>query len=548
MTDRPHDDPTHAPAAVTPPSAHGSHGGDDDGHDAVRHVPGHHGHAPIALEYHPALPIPRGKLCLWLFLSTEIMFFAALIGTYIVLRFGAPEGTWPAPETVHLAEWIGAFNTFVLILSSVTIVLAMEFARSNRRGLAKVCLVATAVLGTLFLGVKGYEYDQKFHHGIYPQFPHGRIYERADLTYLAATRTRLQEEIAALDAELTEATPAPVDEMKTDPAEATSGLVRSLTGALAAADAGPSHAPSHADVGADLPAAALSEEQLRARRETAEKLLASGVRWVENEVALSDDDAYRHDLMRSLGYLVYPREVDRVPAIASMKREQVALGEERPTLAAGVPELEAEVKTASASFEELVRKQSGLDDKIKALEDEIDDLDYDIEDAEDADDDALVEKLEGELEEKEDLLDEVEDERADLTREIDALRPAKATADANLRKLSARLAAVDGRLSFLRENLSQLEHADAGHVHGLSDEHPWMRLPIWIPSGNMWASTYFLLTGFHALHVLIGVIAFAIMLPLTLGPARAGALENVGLYWHFVDLVWIFLFPLLYLF
>ncbi len=76
----------------------------------------------------------------------------------------------------------------------------------------------------------------------------------------------------------------------------------------------------------------------------------------------------------------------------------------------------------------------------------------------------------------------------------------------------------------------------------------WLKLPIWIPSGNMWASTYFLMTGFHALHVLVGVIAFLVMLPLTLGPKRAAALENVGLYWHFVDLVWIFLFPLLYLF
>jgi cytochrome c oxidase subunit 3 len=37
-------------------------------------------------------------------------------------------------------------------------------------------------------------------------------------------------------------------------------------------------------------------------------------------------------------------------------------------------------------------------------------------------------------------------------------------------------------------------------------------------------------------------------MPKTLGIAKAGLIENVGLYWHFVDLVWIFLFPLLYLF
>jgi cytochrome c oxidase subunit 3 len=88
----------------------------------------------------------------------------------------------------------------------------------------------------------------------------------------------------------------------------------------------------------------------------------------------------------------------------------------------------------------------------------------------------------------------------------------------------------------------------AGHAHGINDAFPWLRLPIVIPGGNMWASTYFLLTGFHAIHVVVGLIVFVVLLGRTLGPANAGMIENAGLYWHFVDLVWIFLFPLLYLF
>ena len=83
--------------------------------------------------------------------------------------------------------------------------------------------------------------------------------------------------------------------------------------------------------------------------------------------------------------------------------------------------------------------------------------------------------------------------------------------------------------------------------HGLN-EHFHIKLPMVIPSGNTWANTYFLLTGFHALHVIGGLVAFLILLPMRLGTRRAGVLENVGLYWHFVDIVWIFLFPLLYLF
>ena len=59
-----------------------------DDHDSA-------GHGHVELVYHEALPINNGKVCLWLFLSTEIMFFAALIGSYIVLRFGVA-GIWPA--------------------------------------------------------------------------------------------------------------------------------------------------------------------------------------------------------------------------------------------------------------------------------------------------------------------------------------------------------------------------------------------------------------------------------------------------------------------
>jgi cytochrome c oxidase subunit III len=48
--------------------------------------------------------------------------------------------------------------------------------------------------------------------------------------------------------------------------------------------------------------------------------------------------------------------------------------------------------------------------------------------------------------------------------------------------------------------------------------------------------------------VIVGLIFFAFALPWRLDISKANYLENIGLYWHFVDLVWIFLFPLLYLF
>jgi heme/copper-type cytochrome/quinol oxidase subunit 3 len=319
--------------AISVPHDHGHSSGHDDGH---------HGH--VHLQYQPGLPLTRGKLIMWLFLSTEIMFFAALLGSYIVLRFGA--AVWPKPHHVHLSEPIGAFNTFVLICSSVTIVLALESAKANKAGAAKLWMWATLLLGTLFLGVKGYEYQAKFSHGIFPWAPHGLIHERPDLYYGSAVRTRLGE-------------PAIIDRLK---------------------------------------------------------------------------------------------QLDETPAESLSVDERAA--------------------------------RSALQDIRKLLADP----------GQQAFEMAVV---------------------------ADQIAPLPAEGSGG--------------------------HGE-GHAHGINDAFPWLRLPIVIPGGNMWASTYFLLTGFHAIHVVVGLIVFAVLLSYRLGSARAGMIENAGLYWHFVDLVWIFLFPLLYLF
>jgi cytochrome c oxidase subunit 3 len=62
---------------------------------------------------------------------------------------------------------------------------------------------------------------------------------------------------------------------------------------------------------------------------------------------------------------------------------------------------------------------------------------------------------------------------------------------------------------------------------------------------------YFVMTGIHGIHVLIGIALIAVTFRLTargrIGAQRYGLLENAGLFWHFVDVVWIYLFPLFYL-
>src|SRR5947209_9686913 len=130
-------------------------------------------------QLHMGLPLPHGKLAMWLFLVTEIMFFTALIGTYLILRNGTPARgpfRWPTPHEVHLVEWIGALNTFVLICSSLTVVLAhLSVVQGLVKQAANYVLI-TLLLGGVFLGVKAYEYNAKFEHEILP----GHIIDRLD--------------------------------------------------------------------------------------------------------------------------------------------------------------------------------------------------------------------------------------------------------------------------------------------------------------------------------------------------------------------------------
>lgn len=281
---------------------------------------------------HMGLPVANGKLAMWLFLVTEVMFFTGLIGTYIVLRNGTPTKAepWPTPHQVHLVEWMGAVNTFVLICSSLTVVLAhFAISRGNVRG-AVLYLLVTLTLGVVFLGIKAVEYTAKFQHHILP----GHVFDRLD-------GSRGNEYIATVREEL----------------------------------------------------------------------------------------------------------------------EAITKGHG---------------ESAPAGCRQLL---------------------------------------------------------ADINRTTEAKENQPAALTNVTRALSAQEV---GR-----------------RVNDLLKEDPELHLTPVIPFGNMWASCYFALTGFHALHVLGGLVVFVIILLMAargrLSRQHESMIELTGLYWHFVDIVWIFLFPLLYL-
>lgn len=341
----------------------------------------------------PGVPTSNGKLAMWLFLVTEIMFFTGLIGTYVVLRMGTPEGRWPKPTEVHLSELLGAINTFVLIFSSFTVVLAHSaMARKD----VKKCLRyigITFVCGWVFMGIKAYEYSAKFQHGIMP-----------------------------------------------------------------------------GHIGDNLIDPALKNLNL-------------------------DDPAYRHfnETVDDHGkqvkkYQWYVSEAGKHPydpnaALAYKNQVKAKL------MAACKPAL----------------------DEIKAMESAAADAKKTVTDAERQ---AIV------------------GNQSEMVQKAYALL-GKINGDGGQRPITPLEVGVEAN--------------ELGH------KYEKLHLPPYIPYGNLWSSCYFAMTGFHAAHVLGGIVIFAIILimgargKLDPNPWNTSLMELTGLYWHFVDVVWIFLFPLLYL-
>ena len=128
-----------------------------------------HPHHP-KLQHHfddMAQQAEASTLGMWVFLVTEIMFFGGLFLAYLVYRRADPMGFQEASN--HLNVIWGAVNTVVLIVSSLTMALAVRAAQTSAPPKTQVgWIVATMILGATFLGVKVIEYADKFKHHLVP--------------------------------------------------------------------------------------------------------------------------------------------------------------------------------------------------------------------------------------------------------------------------------------------------------------------------------------------------------------------------------------------
>lgn len=106
------------------------------------------------------------KLGMWFFIFTEILLFAGLFLLYSVYRHSHAPGFHKAAEMLSLR--LGAFNTIILLTSSLTVALSISALKINRRKISITLLVATIVLGAVFLFNKYIEWSAHFKEGIYP--------------------------------------------------------------------------------------------------------------------------------------------------------------------------------------------------------------------------------------------------------------------------------------------------------------------------------------------------------------------------------------------
>jgi len=103
---------------------------------------------------------------MWAFLAQEIMFFGGIFTVYLVYRSKFPMAF--AAGSNHLDVVLGALNTIVLIVSSLTMALTVYFAQKNNRNMQVLFIILTMLLGTTFLVVKYFEYKEKWQDGLVP--------------------------------------------------------------------------------------------------------------------------------------------------------------------------------------------------------------------------------------------------------------------------------------------------------------------------------------------------------------------------------------------
>ena len=456
---------------------------------------------PYEIKARPDTGLWNAKIGIWLFLASEVMLFGGLFSGYVFLRLGShgeADYFWPEGE---LNVWFGFINTLILILSSVFVVVAWLNLKLRDYKKFQVYMGLTVFCALVFLVNKGIEYNKKFnHYGI--KLADNSIVHGHDLddtvTYEGISEVTI--DVARFNGEFLKRIDGEAPKFRVldgegkptgDPVEITARTVRTIVSDL--------------------------EEVLEAAHEEKnEAYKKENIEIREKNKDLSKADQVKeHAIVRWLPAM-------GVKQLSFVADSPFSITASRNSLRQALPE---EVKFADKSSLKgtVSAKTPGL--KLAS----IDRIDLRAADGENIED-SLVWKY---------------------------IDHGKEAAQANFMKHRQELideaAAKDEEASY---NEIHSQHVAHDKDHHTSIVVPWDQVRLYsnfTPKWNTFYAIYFLLTGLHGLHVLVGAgvlfyFGFMSKWHYDKDPEHlANRVEVGGLFWHFVDLVWIFLFPILYL-
>lgn len=133
--------------------------------DVAVHAPADHGHDDHGggHGHYTSLGLSNNKLAMWLFLGSECLLFGGLISTYMLYRGRVAKG--PSPDQVYDIPFTSV-SSFVLLMSSLTMVLAVTAAKRRDDRTTKLWLTVTALLGATFVGGQVYEFTAFYREGM----------------------------------------------------------------------------------------------------------------------------------------------------------------------------------------------------------------------------------------------------------------------------------------------------------------------------------------------------------------------------------------------
>jgi len=448
---------------------------------------------PYTVHARPDTGLYNAKIGVWLFLASEVMLFGGLFSAYIFLRVGA-DYPWPVHD---LDVTLGFINTVVLIASSVTVVMAWAMLKLRKFGWYRINMAITVLCAGVFMFNKTLEYKAKFAHyavklsdGTFltGHLPHGYQVKFGDVTEFAIT----------IPVKNSAVTADPVGYVLPYIEESTAPKFKTEDGKEVTLDKA---------TFAELSAAALKKAEAEKKSAGTFKLTATApLKFAAKPSEIfgyTDTSITFRDGTTATGKLIDDKmtlEVDGIDA-RGVAQPDNSLAFDHRYLPDWQKAFVANREHHLAEFE----KNYPTRDKARSatLQKE-----------------SLYFKLHS------------------------ATPPAEGAAHGEGAKHGAEAHSPTPHGA---------EHGEAHHPTVILEKKDITFFSNFTPKLNTYYAIYFTLTGLHGAHVVIGALVLAYFLVfdnkrLKHDPEHlANRVEVGGLFWHFVDLVWIFLFPLLYL-